>query len=131
MPLGPIVVGASLRVVVDASELPKPEEEEGGREGAAEEEGTAEEGVRTLVDELASFLSEKLGCEVLIEGGELTVEVGDRSLRKRIKQLLKKFLYKQGLRDDYRVISIGEGFKIKRRRFPRLKVSTWPGPAPG
>jgi len=128
MPLGPIVVGARLRVVIDASELPKPEEEE-RKEEASEggEEGEATEAsMRTLVDELASFLSERLRCEVLIEGGELTVEVEDRASRRKVKQLLKKFLYKQGLRDDYRVISMGEGFKIKRRRVPRFKVSTWP-----
>ncbi|RLI08921.1 hypothetical protein DRO32_01620 [Candidatus Bathyarchaeota archaeon] len=81
------------------------------------------------MDELASFLSERLGCEVLVEGGGLTAEVEDEVPRRRIKQLLKKFLHKQELVDDYRVISVGEVFKIKRRRFPRLKAYTWPSGA--
>ncbi len=122
-----------MRITVDASELPGPEEEEeqaetaveGGEEG--EEESVEEAGQaqvpRSLVDQLASFLGEKLGCEALVEGREIHLEVEEeKGIRRRVRQLLKKFLYKQGLTDDFRVISAGGGgFKIKRRRFPRLK----------
>ena len=114
-----------MRITVDASELPGPEKEEKAEAAEATEEGEggAELPQRSLVDELASFLGERLGCEVMVEGSEISLELGEgRGLRRRVRQLLKKFLYKQGLTDDFRVISTGEGgFRIKRRRFPRLK----------
>ena len=125
----------AVKVVVDASELAGekgPETEEKGEEVEAElEEGEgAGEGTeaeeKTLVDELASFLSERLGREVEVSGGEIRLEVEGPAGRRRIKQLVKKFLHKWELEDDFRVISLGEGvFKVKKRRFPRLKKQMW------
>ena len=129
-----------MRVAIDVSDLtseslPKEAEEkeatgeeegkgEGEVEETGEEAGGAEE--RTIVDELASFLSERLGREVLVTGSELEVEVEGPAERRRVRQLLKKFLHKYDLKDDYRVISWGEGgFRVKRRRFPRLKALRW------
>ena len=113
-----------MRITVDASELPGPEKEEEAKATEAEEGGPeAEVTQRSLVEELASFLGERLGCEVMVEGGEISLELGEgQGLRRKVRQLLKKFLYKQGLTDEFRVISTGGGgFRIKRRRFPRLK----------
>ncbi|HDJ26588.1 MAG TPA: hypothetical protein ENF34_04665, partial [Candidatus Bathyarchaeota archaeon] len=94
-------------------------EAEGGAEEAPEEE-------KTLVDELAAFLSERLGREVELVGSEIRVDVGGPKEKKRVKQLLKKFLHKWELEDDFRVISLGEGaFRVKKRRFPRLKKRMW------
>jgi len=120
-------------VAIDASELASAKSEEpkpsGGEEVPAEREGAPPETAvpeRTVIDELATFLSERLGVEVLISGSELTLEVEDRAARRRVKQLLKKFLYKRGLDEEFRVISLGEeGFKIKYRRFPRIKPPRW------
>ncbi len=113
-----------MRVVVDASELASEKPSEPSGEGQEAEEtsvpGPGEE--RTIIDELASFLSERLGREVLVSGSELTLEVDDTAGKKRVKQLLKKFLYKRGLDEDYRVISVGEGaLKVKHRRFPKVR----------
>ena len=122
-----------MRVAIDASELVSARSEEpkpsGGEEESAEREGAPPEAAvpeRTVIDELAAFLSERLGVEVLISGSELTLEVEDRAARRRVKQLLKKFLYKRGLDEEFRVISLGEeGFKIKHRRFPRIRPPRW------
>ena len=122
-----------MRVAIDASELVSARSEEpkpsGGEEESAEREGAPPEAAvpeRTVIDELAAFLSERLGVEVLISGSELTLEVEDRAARRRVKQLLKKFLYKRGLDEEFRVISLGEeGFKIKYRRFPRIRPPRW------
>ena len=122
-----------MRVAIDASELVSARSEEpkpsGGEEASAEREGAPPEAAvpeGTVVDELAAFLSERLGVEVLISGSELTLEVEDRAARRRVKQLLKKFLYKRGLDEEFRVISLREaGFKIKYRRFPRIRPPRW------
>jgi len=111
--------------VIDASELTaeeeKKEKEEEKKREAGEEETEEEE--KTIIDELASFLSERLRKEIAISGGELSLDVEGPAERKRIKQLLKKFLYKKRLDDDFRVIALEEGgaLKIKSRRFPRLR----------
>ncbi len=115
-----------MRLVIDVRELAGEEtgekverkETEEGEEGG-EERG--EEG--GIVDELAAFLSERLGKEVAISGDELSLEVEGPAERRRVKQLLKKFLYKKRLDDDFRVIAVEEGgaLKIKSRRFPKIK----------
>jgi len=122
-----------MRVVIEAGELLRAKaevEEEEKAEKAEEEEAREGEGAaeeRTVIDDLASFLSERLGRDVLISGDELSLEVEEAATRRRVKQLLKKFLYKQGLDEELRVISLGEGvFRIKRRRFPRLKAPSSP-----
>jgi len=114
----------ALRLVIDASELTAEEtkkEEEAKGEEAGEGEGEEE---KTVIDELASFLSGRLGKEVAISGDELILEVEGPAERRRVKQLLKKFLYKKRLDDDFRVIALEEGgaLKIKSRRFPRLRT---------
>jgi len=116
----------ALKLVIDASELAAEEKEkekegEGEKEEGEESEEEAEE--KTIVDELASFLSERLGKEITISGDELSLDVEGPAERRRVKQLLKKFLYKKRLDDDFRVIALEEGgaLKIKSRRFPRLR----------
>ena len=121
----------ALRLVIDASELAaeerKKEEKEKEEEKEEEDEEAGEEGEeeeeKTIVDELASFLSERLGKEIAISGDELSLDVEGPAERRRVKQLLKKFLYKRRLDDDFRVIALEEGgaLKIKSRRFPRLR----------
>ena len=116
----------ALKLVIDASELAAEEKEkekegEGEKEEGEESEEEAEE--KTIVDELASFLSERLGKEITISGDELSLDVEGPAERRRVKQLLKKFLYKKRLDDDFRVIALEEGgaLKVKSRRFPRLR----------
>jgi len=119
----------ALRLVIDASELAaeerKKEEKEREEEKEEEDEETeeGEEEEKTVIDELASFLSERLGKEVAISGDELSLDVEGPAERRRVKQLLKKFLYKRRLDDVFRVIALEEGgaLKIKSRRFPRLR----------
>ena len=125
----------ALRLVIDASELTaeeqkkeekgKEKEEEGkeGEEGEEAGEEGEEEEEKTIIDELASFLSERLKKEIAISGGELSLDVEGPAERRRVKQLLKKFLYKKRLDDDFRVIALEEGgaLKIKSRRFPKLR----------
>jgi len=120
-----------MRVVVEAGELlevKKEEREKKTEEGEGGETGPTGVEERTIIDDLAEFLSQRLGKEVMISGDEVHLEVEGSAMRKRVKQLLKKFLHKQGLKEDLRVISVGEGvFRIKKRRFPRLKAPalTW------
>ena len=114
--------------MIDASELAaeekeKEKEKEGEEEKEEGEESEKEAEEKTIVDELASFLSERLGKEITISGDELSLDVEGPAERRRVKQLLKKFLYKKRLDDDFRVIALEEGgaLKVKSRRFPRLR----------
>ncbi|MBL7118553.1 60S ribosomal protein L22 [Candidatus Bathyarchaeota archaeon] len=75
---------------------------------------------------LADFLRNRINValETSKEEATLTFEEGEESLarRKRIRQLLKKFLHKRNLKEDFRVISGGEGsFIIKGRRKRELE----------
>jgi len=70
---------------------------------------------------LADFLRNRI--DVALEASKeevvLTFEEGEEALarRGRIRQRLKKFLHKRNLKEDFRVISGGEGsFIIKGRR---------------
>ncbi len=70
-----------------------------------------------LADSLRSRIN--VALEASKQEVTLTFEEGEESLakRKRIRQLLKKFLHKRKLKEDFRVISGGEeSFVIKGRR---------------
>ena len=59
-------------------------------------------------DDLATFLEPRIGAKPEVGGGELTVE--DSALkeglrRRHVKTYIKRFLYYQKVREDYRVLS--------------------------
>jgi hypothetical protein len=70
---------------------------------------------------LKNFLGDRLNVSVEFSKEEvtLTFERGEESLARprNIRQLLKKFIHKRDLKEDFRVISGGEqAFSIRRRR---------------
>ncbi len=86
------------KVIVDISEL---------RRGDGEK-----------VEELTKLLKEKVSAKVEVATGEITINYGkdESSLpRTYVRVILKKFLYKTGLKDDFRVIAGKENsFVIKK-----------------
>jgi hypothetical protein len=87
-----------MEIKVDASELKK-------------EKGDA-------VKELADFLKEKTSADVTTESKEVTVKgEGEAVSKKYVKVLLKKFLHKEKLKENYRVIMNEDNvLKVKERR---------------
>ena len=70
------------------------------------------------VKELAEFLKEKTSADVTTESEEVTVKgEGEAVSKKYVKVLLKKFLHKQALKENYRVIMDADNvLKVKERR---------------
>ncbi|MBM1154401.1 hypothetical protein DRN94_000800 [archaeon] len=66
------------------------------------------------LEKLVEFLEERLGSEVRLDGDTLVVEA--EITKTDLRLLLKKFLYKERLKGDFRVISIPEGLRVKRRK---------------
>jgi len=70
------------------------------------------------VEDLAKLLKEKVSAKVDVATGEITIsyEKAERSPPKTyVRVLLRKFLHKAGLKDDFRVISGKENtFVIKK-----------------
>jgi len=65
-----------------------------------------------LIKELATFLKEKTNIEVETGTDELIVKGEDKTIpRKQLRVLLRKFLYKNDLKDYFRVIG-GEENKL-------------------
>ncbi len=68
------------------------------------------------VDALKKFLEER-GVEFEEESVGLDIKIDGR---RKLKFLLKKFLHKNGLKEDYKVISVRtasfDGFIVKRRK---------------
>ena len=71
-----------------------------------------------VVKELADFLKEKTSADVTTESKEVTVKgEGEAVSKKYVKVLLKKFLHKQALKENYRVIMDEDDvLKVKARR---------------
>jgi hypothetical protein len=81
--------------------------------------GLKEEGNET-VQALAAFVKEKTSAEVTADGQKLTVKgEGAAVSKKYLRVVVKKFLHKRELKDEYRVISdVGEenALKVKQRK---------------
>ena len=71
-----------------------------------------------VVKDLADFLKEKTSADVATESKEVTVKgEGEAVSKKYVKVLLKKFLHKQALKENYRVIMDEDDvLKVKERR---------------
>jgi outer membrane biosynthesis protein TonB len=66
-------------------------------------------------DELAAFLEPRVGAKLQVSGGELTVD--DDSIKKtvrarHVKTYVKRFLWKKGERDNYRVLVEGKELRL-------------------
>ena len=88
-------------IIIDASEL----------RGKADGE---------TIKELEEFLKEKLGIEVNFAGDEAKIE-SENIKKSYLKVILKKFLHKIDLKEDFRVISKGNNilmFKEKKVWIP-------------
>ena len=87
-----------MEIKVDASELKK-------------EKGDA-------IKNLAEFLKEKTSADVTTESEGVTVKgEGEAVSKKYVKVLLKKFLHKEKLKENYRVIMDEDNvLKVKERR---------------
>jgi len=71
------------------------------------------------IEDLATFLKEKLGTEIDTSDSELSVNIKeDKKLSKSyLRVLLRKFLHKTELKEDFRVIAGKEGsFVVKERK---------------
>ncbi len=81
--------------------------------------GLKEEGNETI-QALASFVKEKTSAEVTADGQKLTVTgEGAAVSKKYLRVVVKKFLHKRELKEDYRVISDREeenALKVKERK---------------
>lgn len=71
-----------------------------------------------VIKQLVDFLKDKTSAEVAADAQEVTVKgEGDAVTKKYVKVLLKKFIHKKGLKDDFRVImGDDDTLKIKERR---------------
>lgn len=68
---------------------------------------------------LADFLEGRLDVSVVSAKNEVTMEFeeGKEASRSRLRLLLRKFLHKEDLKEDFRVISGGENsFIVKERK---------------
>ena len=85
-------------ILIDASEL----KEEGSK----------------AIQALADFLKEKTSADVATEGKKITVKgEGEAVTKKYLRVLLKKFLHKRELKENFRIISGEENtLKVKERK---------------
>jgi hypothetical protein len=68
---------------------------------------------------LEDFLEGRLDASVVASKNEVTMdfEEGKEASRSRLRLLLRKFLHKEALKEDFRVISGGENsFIVKERK---------------
>jgi len=74
------------------------------------------------VKDLAEFLEGKVGAKIDISGGDLAISYGEKFPSKAyLRVLLRKFLHKAKLKEEFRVISGKENiFVIKEKK--RAKV---------
>ena len=76
-----------------------------------------EESAEGKTEELAKFLSSKLDAEIKVSSGEIAITFEGESLRRYLRVLVRKFLHKEGLNEDFKFISCGSGkFIVKRRK---------------
>ena len=78
-----------------------------------------------LVDDLTRFLIESLPkLKVTREGNEIGIEMPKNLSKRAIKLRIKKFLYKKGIDNDFRPISLKtvdkEGYTIKEKKILEL-----------
>ncbi len=87
-----------VEIIVDASEL--------------KDEG------KEVIQALADFIKEKTAAEVTEESNKVTVKgEGAAVSKKYLRVVVKKFLHKQKLNDNFRVISGDENtLKVKERK---------------
>jgi hypothetical protein len=74
---------------------------------------------KDVIAELADFLKEKTGAEVTTESKKVTVKgEGAAVSKKYLRVLVKKFLHKRELKENFRVISDEEEdtLKVKERK---------------
>lgn len=76
------------------------------------------------IKELAEFLEEKIKAKIELGSNEITVKPENEGKavppKAYLRVLLRKFLHKTELKEDFRVISIGENvLMIKTRRGAR------------
>lgn len=70
-----------------------------------------------LIEELAKFLEESAKAEVETATDEITVKgEGEKVSRSYLRVLLRKFLHKQELKEDFRVIGGRENTWIVKER---------------
>jgi hypothetical protein len=76
-----------------------------------------EEGSKTI-QALADFLKEKTSADVTTEGKKITVKgEGEAVAKKYLRVLLKKFLHKRELKENFRIISDEENtLKVKEKK---------------
>ena len=69
------------------------------------------------VKDLTNFLRDRFGEGVKATGREITIPEESASTKAKLRVLIKRFLHKMELKEDFRVISSGENtFTIKERR---------------
>ena len=76
------------------------------------------------IKELAEFLEKKIEAKIDVGSNEITVKPGDEGKavppKAYLRVLLRKFLHRAELKEDFRVISSGENvLMIKTRREAR------------
>jgi thymidylate synthase len=75
---------------------------------------------KDVITELADFLKGKTGAEVTTESNKVTVKgEGAAVSKKYLRVLVKKFLHKHELKEDFRVISDDEEedtLKVKEKK---------------
>ncbi len=73
-----------------------------------------------IVKDLVNFLKNRFGEEVKSTGREITIPEANAPTKARLRVLIKRFLHKMELKEDFRVISSGENtFTIKERKEAR------------
>ena len=72
----------------------------------------------TCVKELEDFLKKRLEGNVVAAKKEVTLEFeeGKESSRSSVRLILRKYLHRAGLREDFRVISGGENIFIMKEK---------------
>ncbi len=70
------------------------------------------------IKELSDFLEGHIEATVVVAKKEVTLEFeeGKAASRSRLRMLLRKFLHKANLREDFRVISGGENSYIMKEK---------------
>ena len=72
------------------------------------------------VKDLMSFLEDRLGAEVKVVGGKITINEENAPSKAYLRVLIRKFLHQVELKEDFRVISSKENvFTIKERKGAR------------
>jgi len=67
--------------------------------------------------ELAKFLEDKLGVKIDVSDREVRVESEKRAIsRDYLRVLLRKFLHREDLKEEFRVISGSEGALVIKER---------------